>query len=177
MLFTLLIEDPRYFNIPPDKTSSIVGNATIASSLASIATSQLAGILYDLVGRRALLSLGILFGGVTMVLVPFCSNVMPQMFIVKMLLMNFGTVTVLHPLLIDYVSQESKGLAAGISSVFGGLSKILLLSVELPLTSSLPIYYNFSLNGALCIVFSALICFAISDVYYKEEKVHLPCCQ
>ena len=39
LLFTLLIEDPRYFNIPPTQTSAFVGSVTFTSSIVSLFVS------------------------------------------------------------------------------------------------------------------------------------------
>lgn len=177
LLFTLLIEDPRYFHIPPTQTSGFIGNASVVSSVVSLFVTQLAGMLYDVLGRRAVITAASAVGGLTMTLIPYCSNLVPEMLLAKIVVMNCGLVLVLQPLLIDYVRQESKGLAAGISSLVAGVAKILLLSVELPLTSSLPIYSNFQLNGGVALLFSIFFFFSISDLYFKEEKQHLPCCQ
>lgn len=134
LLFTLLIEDPRYIDIPPTETGNFIANSTVASSIVSLIFAQLAGMLYDILGRRVLITGSCAFGAIILALIPYCSN-LTLLFIAKILVMNCGLVVMLAPLLIDYIHQDSKGLATGISSVIAGITKILLLAVELPLTT------------------------------------------
>ncbi len=117
--FSLLLEN--YYHIPKDLTSAYVGSITFTSCLCSAILSQFVGLLYDILGRRVMVVGATLIGGITLVVMPLSSNVFPELLICRVVVANCGVILMGNPLLMDYVTQENKGLAAGFLSLTIGV--------------------------------------------------------
>lgn len=171
-----IVEDPKYYNIPSTKIATTLGVVSAYCEILVIPFHVFIGLMYDLVGRRIILFVGLLLLSAGIGFVPLSHSIYPWYFIYR-LLTSFGlTMTMGTPLLADYTQKEFLGRAQSINEVVGHVAMLVSTSGLLSLASNLPdegvIYYW---TGGSIAVATFILIFGIKDVDTKEQaEAELP---
>ena len=90
---------------------------------------QITGFCYDLVGRKVILILATLLGSLSMAIMPYCGSVWPWLVVARMIASIAGVAIIANPLLVDYVSEKSKGLASAEVGLAGALAAAFIILI------------------------------------------------
>ena len=128
------------------------------------------GPLYDTFGRKIPIVLGFLATGASIIVIPLCSTMFPAFLILRCVL-SLGTSIGLNcPLLPDYVSNKSMGLANGIGQVVISFAFIFsssgLLTIAKNTENQSLIYYW---TGSAIIGIAIFLSYGIKDVIDDKE--------
>ena len=80
-----------------------MGTLIFVTEIFSIVGNQTIGILYDLLGRRIILVISPIMGGVSLILMPYTSQIFPWTMIARVFAGIASLAIFGNPLLIDYV--------------------------------------------------------------------------
>eukprot|EP01017_Pseudomicrothorax_dubius_P005706 TRINITY_DN1149_c0_g1_i1.p1 TRINITY_DN1149_c0_g1~~TRINITY_DN1149_c0_g1_i1.p1 ORF type:complete len:442 (+),score=62.04 TRINITY_DN1149_c0_g1_i1:103-1428(+) len=123
VLFILLLSAPDEYKLGKKTIGSISGNLILMDLIFRILSAGIAGPLYDKLGRRKMLSIGISITSIGTFLLPF----MPNIFLLGVARIVFGcgvTVTGLAPLIADYIQDTDKGKSIGVATTVGSLGGV-----------------------------------------------------
>ena len=112
-----MLRDPNYFNVNSDTIGRVTSRLLFAATLIGLISVMIAGYLYDLFGRKALLTiyfLGIAFG---LFFLPRSAPNVPALVTIRATIQLFLSTIISHPLVIDYVKKESRGRAIALTAL------------------------------------------------------------
>ena len=100
---TFILSDPRYYNIPVAKLGGLLGTVGTIDEAMVILLDLVIGPVFDLVGRKWPISLGMLIAGIGTSAIPMFTTIYPGFFICRVSI-HLGTMVLLNaPLLPDYI--------------------------------------------------------------------------
>lgn len=124
IMFNMILTSPQYYAVPSKDAASIFGNIVLIDMIFRMIVAGPVGILHDKLGRRIMILIGFLGGGLGMCLVPFQANIY-LLAIVRTISGCTVLCSSMAPLLADYVDDEYKGRAAGVNVVAAALGAAL----------------------------------------------------
>ena len=108
---TYILKDKDFYNEKPTEVAKIAGECGSLAQIFAISLDLLLGLIFDTIGRKIPLILGLFTTGMSIGLAPFPHEVVP-FFVILRVLMTVGIIPGLNtPLLPDYVHPKSLGLA------------------------------------------------------------------
>lgn len=124
----------EFLQVPEQRHGRISGTLNFWQEIVIIAVVAVVGPLSDQWGRRPLMSLGFLIMGIGFALHPQARSIGELMAYRCVFAVGVAAVTVLLvTLLADYVSNESRGKAAGLQGIMNGLGAVVAVFVLLRL--------------------------------------------
>jgi len=148
----LILLDKSYYNADKDTAGTLIAFVLFIQLFVKISVSVFYGHLSDKIGRKPVLYLGAVSLLIGLLMAPLFSNVFPGFILAKIFVCNGCSALVILPFNADYVGDESKGKAAGVTIT---LNAVGALGSNLFLKSLL--YANHSLG--YCYWLSAFIIF------------------
>mmetsp|Transcript_25367 Transcript_25367/g.17924 ORF Transcript_25367/g.17924 Transcript_25367/m.17924 type:complete len:194 (+) Transcript_25367:28-609(+) len=98
-----IIESPDFYDVSPDEAGQLLGNIGFYAELIAIVEGICIGMLFDIIGRRVLICIGVALCGIAIALVPLFKQVYPYFLILRILISVGCIPAVNNPLLPDYV--------------------------------------------------------------------------
>jgi len=66
-----IVKSPDYYNVDPRQTGNVLGTLGFYSEIAVILADFIVGAILDLLGRRWPIVVGLLFAGVSVIVIPY----------------------------------------------------------------------------------------------------------
>ena len=123
----------------------------------------LCGYIFDIFGRRFSIYYMLIFGGLSLALIP---TVAPSQlgFILTILMFNLFSGSLGNtPLIQDYAAKESYGRATALSMMGLSLGVLVSLSVLFEFTKNLDPQYSWGILSMLMVIFGLLMIFMIDE--------------
>ena len=121
---SFLLRDPKYYDIKKEDVGTILSETGFIAEMFLIGLDVFLGPIFDILGRKLPVVIGVLMTGITFFLYPMPSQIYPWYQILK-ILNNCGVLIGLNaPFLPDYISAGSVGLASayfGVTQTLAGL--------------------------------------------------------
>jgi len=131
-----IIESPDFYDVPSDKAGQELGNIGFYAEILAIVEGIFIGMLFDTIGRRLLISLGIALCGISIALIPLFKQVYP-FFLILRILISVGLIpAVNNPLLPDYVVVSSQGRGSAYMSILTSCGYIFSTSLLIQVSKS-----------------------------------------
>jgi len=111
----LILLDKSYYNADKDTAGTLIAFVLFIQLFIKISVSVFYGHLSDKIGRKPVLYLGAVSLLIGLLLAPLFTNVFPGFIIAKILVCNGCSALIILPFNADYVADESKGRAAGVT--------------------------------------------------------------
>ena len=108
---SFILRDPEYYNVPEDDVAIEMGLIAGYAEMVMVFFQFLLGIIFDVVGRRVPLVLGIALIAVGICCIPLAHDLYPWFLIFRIMLSAGSVVGLNVPLLPDYVDKEYVGRA------------------------------------------------------------------
>jgi len=121
----LILTDKSYYNISQDKTGSVLSLILVVQLIVKMIVGIPYGHFVDKFGRKNMIVFGTICYFISFLLVPLQTTIFPGLISAKILLAN--TTSCFHsvPLMIDYISNDSRGRASALLSMAIGISSII----------------------------------------------------
>jgi MFS family permease len=100
---TFILTDPEYYNISKDDIGEVMGTVGTIDEFFVICLDLACGPIFDLIGRKWPIVIGIFLGGISMCLIPMFTSIYPWFLICRIIIHCGGMVYLNVPLLPDYV--------------------------------------------------------------------------
>ena len=80
---TFILTDPKYYNIPVHELGGILGTMGTIEEFLVIVLDLVNGLIFDLVGRKLPISIGMFVAGIGISAIPMFSEIYPGFFICR----------------------------------------------------------------------------------------------
>jgi MFS family permease len=120
----LILLDHNYYHIEKKHEGTILGVILVIQLVVKVTGSLILGHFVDVYGRRKMLTIGSLLIFIGCMLVPSQKTVFPGFVFAKMFFALGNTIVLLLPFNADYVHDDSKGKASGISITLSAIGAI-----------------------------------------------------
>lgn len=121
---TTILTSHNYYNIDREIVGAFTGDLNFYTEIYQIGGELLVGSFHDLFGRRIMILTGYLFICFGLFLYPYSGSVYPWLFLVRLCLAQGFTHLIINPLVNDYVTDATKGVATAYGAVAGGAGAI-----------------------------------------------------
>lgn len=139
----------------------------VITEIVGIIMYQITGFCYDFMGRKLILILATLLGSFAIAIMPYCGSVWPWLVFARMVASIAGVAILANPLLVDYVSEKSKGLASAELGLSGALAAVFIILVEFKLANNIDLAYFFEAHAVVCFLAAIYFFFFVDDIYKK----------
>ena len=169
MIYMLI--DPLYFAVSLDHIGRTVSNITVVSYIAGLLYAPVAGRLFDVFMRKKTLFLSSILGAVCVFIAPFTSPYIILMVILRVLVQMSITQMMCHPLIMDYIKEESRGRASALQNLGTLLGEIFCMACLFSISKHVPTKQGF-LYGALILgAMSCVLLCIVKDSTIKDKKL------
>lgn len=103
-------------------------------------------------------------------LYPYSGSVYPWLFLVRICLAQGFTHLIINPLVNDYVTNSTKGIATAYGAVAGGLGAIFSMLFLQWLSTHMMLENVFIISGVLTFVNFCYLCFFLKNNYTEEPR-------
>jgi len=155
-----MLSQENSYNLTTDKAAKVNTDSMTIASVASIFVLLFGGIIYDLLGRRATVSIMFLTGAIACAPLPFGKDtVIPiTYYITFKVIFNCSFVPlVMNPFINDYVRVQDRGLAMGLMNFGMTVGTLLSVAVLYTLTSKMAPDIAFPVLSVLMVLWVVLI--------------------
>ena len=112
-----LLRSPDYFNVEHEVIGRVTSKLMFVSTLLALISVAIAGYLYDIFGRKPLIVIYFIAVAGGLFWLPRTAPNVPALVTVRAAIQMFLATILSHPLMVDYVKQESRGRAIAIGSL------------------------------------------------------------
>lgn len=124
-----LLRDPTYFSMDEDKQGRTTSNILFVAIICGLCFTPIAGYNYDIFGRKIPIFMAVVIGAFFLFLSPHTSpSIMWLTFCRASIQISLATIGS-HPLIMDYIKQESRGKAAAIQNMGNLIGETFAMSV------------------------------------------------
>ncbi|CDW86717.1 major facilitator superfamily mfs_1 [Stylonychia lemnae] len=166
-----LLRDPLYYNISQEDIGTISSDLIFYSMFPQMVAVIAYGYIYDIYGRRKTITFSVLGAWLVLVLVPQgAPNVYPFVYIIRSIFTITTIGSTSHPLINDYVKNDSRGKASALQtfgSIFGDLLNYFVI---LPLISGLIVGQQFYIVGTLFVVIAIILWFIVKEPHFHSIR-------
>ena len=155
-----------YANFGPNvNAGKIVGNLGFYSDISVVLLDLILGSLMDLFGRKYLSLTGFIIAGAAQIIIPFSKKIYPGMLICRILI-SVGILPGLNtPFVLDYVAQESLGLASAHINMISLFAQLLSTSGAILVSETIPIRIVFYIAGGITLLSTVFLFCGIKEVH------------
>ncbi|CDW71223.1 major facilitator superfamily mfs_1 [Stylonychia lemnae] len=161
-----LLRDPLYYNIPQENIGIVSSDIIFYSMFTQLIAVITFGYIYDIYGRRKSITLNVLGVGFVLIMMPIgAPNVYPITYIVRAIFTIVTVGSTQHPLINDYVKNDSRGKASALQAfgtIFGDMLNYFAI---LPSISGLKVGQQFQFVGTLFVVIAIILWFIVKEPY------------
>lgn len=165
-----ILEDPSYYNIDKNEIGDRIAPINAWAEAFVLLQDIMLGPVFDTFGRKLIVVVGFFLCGVSIILIPCFNTLFPGYFIARCLIQVVSTMGMNVPLLPDYISKSSMGLAQGITQlVVSGaflFSSSGLYGIHSLVSDQKYIYFGM---GAFVILVSFFLIYSIKDVIQNHH--------
>lgn len=172
LLQPLIILDKNYFNVSQDNAGTTTSMILVLEMTVKILVTIPCGHLSDKLGRKTMIFYGAFSFLASCLLVPFVTSIFPGFMVAKALFANAAAGLSTVPLLADYIADESKGRAAGVSAMMLGVAAILAnIFLKVLFYADVSLGSCYAITGIVVFTSLLLISFGLKGgkYYIKEE--------
>lgn len=127
-------------------------------------------MLFDTIGRKLLISIGIALCGISIALIPLFKQVYPY-FLILRILISVGLIpAVNNPLLPDYVVVSSQGRGSAYMSILTSCGYIFSTSLLIQVSKSIALQYIFWFTSGFCIISAIIFMYGLKDVVKERRR-------
>jgi len=168
-LQTLVLLDPDYYNADPKSIGELTAFILVLQLILNMVVNVAYGHLCDKLGRKTMIYYGAINYLISCIVITTQRSIFPGFIIGKLILTNAEAALDSVPLTADYIHNESKGKAVGLSGfVFSASSLVANLYLKSLFYEDLSLGKIYMITGAF--IFTALI---INSFGLKGGQYHL----
>ena len=119
--------------------------------------------MYEIIGRRWTIFLSFIFTGIVVTIMPYSAPDMDLLLWARIVLGITMAAPMAHPLIPDYVRNNSKGKAMAVNGLGYVFGEIFALGILFNWTKEFNFYDAFAIAGGLFAVFGIILFFTIKD--------------
>ena len=169
MIYMLI--DPNYFNVPEAHIGRTVSNITVVSYIVGLLYAPVAGRLYDILARKKTLFISGILGAVCVFIAPFTSPYIILMVILRVLVQMTITQMMCHPLLMDYIKEESRGRASALQNLGTLLGEIFCMACLFQISKHIELKLGFIIGSAIIGAMACVMLCIVKDTVIKDKKL------
>ena len=109
-----LLRDKALFDLEEGRQGRVMSNILLVAMICGLAFTAIAGYIYDIFSRKIPICLSGLIGAGFLVLIPHTAPSLMWLTCVRAVIQMVLVTLSAHPLILDYVKQESRGKAAAL---------------------------------------------------------------
>eukprot|EP00347_Sterkiella_histriomuscorum_P002032 403369737 len=163
-----IIQSNDYYNIDEKVVGNVLGTLSFYSEIAVIISDFGIGLLMDLMGRKYPIIIGLFISGISIVVIPYGTQIYPYLCIFKVLVAVGVLPAMNSPLIPDYIEKRSQGLANSYSNIVITFATIISTSLVIQLQFVMDLKYCFLLIGCIVLVSVPLLLIGIKDLKYQK---------
>ena len=157
---------------PGSNSGKVVGNLGFYADITVVLLDLVLGLMMDFFGRKALSLCGFIIAGTAQIVMPLCLRIYPGMLICRILI-AVGLLPALNtPLVLDYVQQESLGMASAQINMISLFAQLLSTSGAIFISERIPIRSIFYASGTVTLLSTCILLFGLKEVHYKRKMSH-----
>lgn len=166
-----LLKNPNFFNVSNDRIGRVTSNLMFVATLTALIGVMVAGYLYDLFSRKALITIYFFFLAGLLFLLPRTAPNVPFLVCVRALIQLFGSICLSHPLIMDYVKKESRGKAIALASLGVMSGEVFGMAVLFGYSKQMEANQAFFITSIVIFVMAIPFVYIVTDLEIKQKKV------
>ena len=168
----LILLDKTYYNIDKNEAGTTLAIILFFQLLIKMSVSIIYGFASDKFGRKPVLYFGLFSLTIGLVLAPCFNEVFPGFLLAKLFVSNGCTAIAILPFNGDYVHDESKGRAAGVTVTLNAIGALLSnLFLKMLLIKGYTLQFCYWVSAAIIFVAFAVNTFGLKGGKYYMEKI------